>query len=463
MASVERREGKRGVSYRITVSCGLDSKGRQKKRTKTWKPEPGMTARQIDKALEREKVDFERIVKQGYLLDSRQTFAKYAEYVLGIMRKQGAKKSTLDRYEIMLERINQAIGHIRLEEIRPQHLNMFYQNLQEKGIREDADRAVLKIDLNGWLKANNISQVRFAKMAGCSLSSVRRALQGEKIRPNVANAIASTMGKTVDQCFDIITNDSVLSTRTILGYHSVISAVLRQAKKEMVVPYNAATRASLPRKDSPEPNYFQPDEVKAILRALDEEPLKWRAMVHLLIVTGCRRGEIVGLKWENIDLENQRIVIDKALLPALKGGGFYEETTKTGNVRYLVLPSETVQLLKEHRKTQEHLKEIFGESWQETGYVFTRDNGLPMNPCTLNGWLRNFSRRHGFSRINPHAFRHTAASVLIASGLDVVTVSKQLGHASVTTTEGIYSHLIEEKKAQTAECIADVLLRKDPR
>lgn len=460
MASVERREGKRGVSYRITVSCGLDGKGHQIKRTKTWKPEPGMTARQIEKALEWEKVDFERMVEQGFLLDSRQAFAKYAEYVLGVMRKQGAKKSTLDCYEIMLERINQAIGHLRLEEIRPQHLNLFYQNLQEKGIREDADRAVLKVDLNGWLKANNISQVRFAKMAGCSLSSVRRALRGEKLRPNVANAIASTMGKTVDQCFDITTNDSVLSTRTILNYHSVISSILRQAKKEMLVPYNAATRASPPRKDSLEPNYFQPDKVEEILRVLDEEPLKWRAMLHLLIVTGCRRGEIVGLKWDNLDLENKRIIIDKALLPALKGGGVYEETTKTRDVRYQLLPFETVQLLKEHRKMQEHIKEVLGERWQETGYVFTRDNGLPINPGTLNGWLRGFSRRHGFSRINPHAFRHTAASILIASGTDVVTVSKHLGHASVTTTEGIYSHLIEEKRAQAAECIADVLLRK---
>ena len=68
--------------------------------------------------------------------------------------------------------------------------------------------------------------------------------------------------------------------------------------------------------------------------------------------------------------------------------------------------------------------------------------------------------RHGLPHINPHAFRHTVASVLLANGTDIVTVSKQLGHASITTTENFYSHIIEENKAKAADCIADVLIRK---
>ena len=83
-----------------------------------------------------------------------------------------------------------------------------------------------------------------------------------------------------------------------------------------------------------------------------------------------------------------------------------------------------------------------------------------MNPDSITSWLHDFSRRHNLPHINPHAFRHTVASVLLANGTDIVTVSKQLGHASVNTTENFYSHIIEENKAKASECIADVLLRK---
>ena len=101
-----------------------------------------------------------------------------------------------------------------------------------------------------------------------------------------------------------------------------------------------------------------------------------------------------------------------------------------------------------------------GDRWLHTGYVFTQDNGDRMNPDSATSWLATFAKRHNLPHINPHAFRHTAASVLLASGTDIVTVSKQLGHASVSTTENFYSHIIEENKAKATECLADKLLRK---
>lgn len=119
MAWVERREGKRGVSYRISVSCRMDSQGRQVMRRTTWKPKPGMTARQIEKALARAVADFERKIEQGYALDNRQTFEGYAKYVLSMKAQAGVKRRILERYESLLERINQAIGHMKLADIRP--------------------------------------------------------------------------------------------------------------------------------------------------------------------------------------------------------------------------------------------------------------------------------------------------------------------------------------------------------
>ena len=119
-----------------------------------------------------------------------------------------------------------------------------------------------------------------------------------------------------------------------------------------------------------------------------------------------------------------------------------------------------MDLLRLHKREQLRLQLANGDRWLHTGYVFTQDNGDRMNPDSITGWLHGFSRRHNLPNINPHAFRHTVASVLLANGTDIVTVSKQLGHASVNTTENFYSHIIEENKAKASECIADVLLRK---
>ena len=178
-----------------------------------------------------------------------------------------------------------------------------------------------------------------------------------------------------------------------------------------------------------------------------------------MIVTGCRRGEIMGLQWEKVDFDNHRVKIDKALVSS-KSKGTYLGNTKTSDIRYLNLPAETMSLLRQHKREQLCMQIANGDRWQHTGFVFTTDDGSNMNPDSITGWLHDFSRRHNLPHINPHAFRHTVASVLLANGTDIVTASKQLGHASVSTTENFYSHIIEENKAKASQCIADVLLRK---
>ena len=459
MAHIEKLAGKRGTSYRFIVSGGFDSNGKRITHKKTWKSPEGMTARQIEKAVQRAAMDFERSIEQDYSLDNKQTFAEYADYVLDLKERTGVRPTTLDRYRELLGRINAAIGHIKLSDLRPQHLNAFYKNLEEPGLRVGGGSATAKIDLAKWLKENKKSRASIAEAAGISAATVGVAVKGEPIREDKAEAIAKAMGKKVAEVFKIEKNTDPLSEKTVLEHHRLISTILTQAEKEMLVPYNAAAKATPPKAEKHDPNYFQPEDIAAILKALETEPLKWQLITHLMIVTGCRRGEIMGLQWQKVDFENNRIKIDKSLV-STKSKGTYLGNTKTADVRYLNLPAETMNLLRLHKREQLRLQIANGDRWQHTGFVFTTDDGSNMNPDSITGWLYDFSRRHNLPHINPHAFRHTVASVLLANGTDVVTVSKQLGHASVTTTENFYSHIIEENKAKASECIADVLLRK---
>ena len=177
------------------------------------------------------------------------------------------------------------------------------------------------------------------------------------------------------------------------------------------------------------------------------------------MITGARRGEIAGLKWSKFDMEKRRLKVDTALLNSTKIG-VYETTTKTSNQRYIPLPDETFALLRRYRVSQMELQLANGDRWVQTDYVFTQSDGSPIRPDTITQWLAKFSKRKGLPHINPHAFRHTAASVLISQGTDVVTVSKMLGHAKVSTTEDIYSHVIEESKQQASNALAEVYFRR---
>ena len=257
MATIEKRTTKGGeVRYRITVAGGLGSTGKQIRHRKTWKPsKPDMTPRQIEKAVARAAADFEREIEQGYQLDYKQTFSAYAAYVINQKERTGIRPRTIDRYRDLMNRINTAIGHLKIAEIRPQHLNAFYKNLSEDGIRADGERATAKVDLAAWLKKNKLSRMEIARRAGISASTVSKAAQGETVSKAKAEAIAAAIGKKCTEVFRIQKDTTPLADKTILEYHRLISTILAQAEKEMLIPYNPAAKATPPKLAKKTPDY----------------------------------------------------------------------------------------------------------------------------------------------------------------------------------------------------------------
>lgn len=178
------------------------------------------------------------------------------------------------------------------------------------------------------------------------------------------------------------------------------------------------------------------------------------------MITGCRRGEITGLKWNKIDWEDNQIKIDGTILYSTDIG-VYEGTPKTeSSNRFIKVPLETMELLREYETWFDAEKEKMGDRWTNSNYVFVQENGSPMHPDSINKWLNKFTEKHGLPHINPHAFRHTHASILYFSGVDSVSISKRLGHSKVSTTGDIYSHLMKEAEEKMSECIADVIFKK---
>lgn len=471
MPTITPRKNKSGeiISYTIRVYHGYDSKGKRlKPYTMTYRPAPGMTAKQIDKELNRQAVMFEEQCNNGFVLDNKQTFSEYAQYVIELKERTGAKYKTIQSYKYLLERTNKAIGHIKLCDLRPQHLNKFYDMLSKEGVRDSERKCVEKCDLKNVIKQQYSNREKFAAVARVSIGTVDSACKGNKIKYQCAELIANTLQMSVDKLFNVEKDLNPLSNKTILEYHRFISAVLTQAEKELLVEYNMARKATPPKYKPKAANYFQPEEIELIREKLELEPIKWKVIIHLLLITGARRGEIAGLKWDSVDFKNMQIHICRNLEYSVERG-IYEDTLKTEESdRYIKLPSETMELLKEYRKWYLNCQRLFNDKWEKNRkedikgyYLFIQEEtGKPIHPDSINSHLTAFSEKYNLPHINPHAFRHTMASLLYFNGVDGISISKRLGHSKVSTTTDIYSHIIKQADEQAAECIADVVLRK---
>ena len=395
MANIQERRDKSGklISYSIRVHRGRGPDGKQLKPwTATFEVSPTWTEKSARKKAEAFAATFEKDCREGVTTDSRQKFGPYCEYVIKLKEERGAKHSTISSYKDLAARVTPVIGHIRLKDLRPDHLNDLYTSLAQEG-------------------------------------------QNKR-----------TGGK--------------LSAKSILEHHRLISAVLEQAVKEGLVPFNVASRATLPKVERKEVNYFQPEQIADIREALEQESIKWRTLVHMLLITGARRGEILGLKWDKVDFERNKIHICNNVLYSADRG-IYEDTPKTASSnRYVALPVETMQLLRKYRAWQNEERLRLGEYYQNQDFVFTQENGKPMHPDSITSWLSKFSKRHGLPHINPHAFRHTMASMLYFNGMDSISISKRLGHAQVSTTADIYAHVMAEADQKSADILSNIFLKR---
>lgn len=181
MANIRKIEGKTGVSFKITVASGRTKDGKQVRHFMTWRPLPGMTDRQIEKAVQKAAFEFEQQIEQGFVADNRQSFAEYAEYVIALKERSGAKRRTVERYRELLRRINVAIGHLKLTDIRPQHLNIFYANLGEEGIRQSMVKATPKKDISKLMKEKKLTGAALSRSSGMAASTFSPAIHGKTV------------------------------------------------------------------------------------------------------------------------------------------------------------------------------------------------------------------------------------------------------------------------------------------
>ncbi len=244
-----------------------------------------------------------------------------------------------------------------------------------------------------------------------------------------------------------------LSSSSIYYHYRVLRDVMSRAAEWKLIKENPVESVKRPKVQQKKTNVYTDQEVRTLFDLLKSEPLHQCLIIKLALTAGLRRGEILGLQWEDIDLTCNTLTI-KHSLQSIKGEGLSLKEPKTkGSRREVVLPSFITEELRsyKHAKNKERLQAA--ELWEGGDYyfVFSTWQGKPYYPTVPGTWWSRFLKRTGFKHIRFHDLRHTAATILINQGVHAKVISERLGHADIKTTMNVYGHYIRQADEEAAD------------
>lgn len=246
-----------------------------------------------------------------------------------------------------------------------------------------------------------------------------------------------------------------LSPRSVAYLRVVMRAALNQARKWNLVVRNVAELVEPPKCERFRIEPLSPEQARALLEAA--KGTKLEALYVVALACGLRMGEVLGLRWQDVDLEHGRVAVSQAL-QRQKGRGLVLTETKTDRSRRrIALPVPLVAALRAHRVRQLEERLAAGSRWQERGFVFTSSVGTPIEPRNLFRSFKATLKRAGLPDIRFHDLRHSAASLMLAQGVPLRVVMEVLGHSSISLTANTYSHVMPSLVQDATERVAGVL------
>jgi integrase len=252
--------------------------------------------------------------------------------------------------------------------------------------------------------------------------------------------------------------DSGLSGSTVQKIHHVLHKALTQAMRWELIPRNPADSVKAPTPTPKEMHPLSALEARQLLEAARGDRLE--ALYVLAIHTGMRRGELLALKWADVDLDLATVRVRRTLTRGEDGRGYVVgAATKSGKGRHVRLTPSAVEALKRHRARQAKEKLKVGGLYRDQDLVFAGEGGNPINPSNLrNRSFKPLLERAGLPRITFHDLRHTCASLLFQRNVHPKLVQELLGHASVAITLDTYSHMLPGMGSEAADAIESALL-----
>lgn len=312
----------------------------------------------------------------------------------------------------------------------------------------------------------NIGSIQLQKLTGGQLNALyAKMMEKPRVRFESAKAKAkkakepTTNGKTDGQ-EEEETKPPPLSKATIRRVHATIHRALRDAQRWNLIVRNPADAADPPKAGTAGSAEMKTWALKQLRAFLDStKATRLYPLWALMASTGMRRGEALGLRWdEDVDLDSGRVSISQNMVAAGYTVVIGEPKTRRGR-RSIALDPDTIRILKDFRKKQAAERLAWGPAYEPSGYVFVRENGQPYHPNRITKMFETAVEASRQPRIRLHDLRHTYATLALAAGVHVKVVSERLGHANVSITLDTYSHVIPALEEQAAAQVGALLFK----
>ncbi|MGH9831412.1 MAG: tyrosine-type recombinase/integrase, partial [Blastocatellia bacterium] len=243
--------------------------------------------------------------------------------------------------------------------------------------------------------------------------------------------------------------------RTLELIHVTLTNIFRFAAKWDLIRKNPMLAVDRPRHVKKEMQSLNAEQARALLKAIEGEPHE--CLLQFLIVTGCRPGEALALKWSDINWQNGAVTIQRNLV-RLKGGKWQFDDPKTAKGRRtLPLPPKMIKMLSDHRRRQNEHRLKLGAEWRALDLVFPNDFGKPPGTNFIRDKFQVALRQAELPHFRPYDLRHSAATLLMGEGMSPKIVSERLGHANINITLEVYSHVLPTMQEEASEKLEKLL------
>lgn len=316
----------------------------------------------------------------------------------------------------------------------------------DRGVVDDESVAAF---LERWLEENARLKIR-ARTYDAYESIIRNHLIPELGKKQLAKLSVVDVQRLLNM------RRAFLAPRTLIHIKTLLGTALHQAEREGLVTRNVARLAETPRAPDDEVEPLSVDQARQLLTLLEGDRLE--ALYKVALAIGMRQGEILGLLWADVELEEGMLHVRRQLQRRAGGWRLVPPKTAKGK-RTIALPDTAIAALRSHRTRQLEERMRAGPLWTEHGLVFTRGDGEPLNGQAVTRRLQAVMERGGLPRKRFHDLRHSCASLLLAQGVPMKLIQVTLGHTSMKTTADIYAHVAPGLREQVAAAMDGALAR----
>lgn len=368
--SIQKRTGKRGVSWTVVYDDPTAAHRRQRRKTFKTKREATAFLTQT----------LHQIQTGGFIEPRAITTGEYLDYWLETYALHNVRPTTYRSYEQVIRlHAKPALGTVLLQKLQPAHLQLLYSDKLTNG----------RADGNGGL-----------------------------------------------------------APRTVQYLHRILREALNQALKWQMVNRNVADATEPPRAARAQVTVWNDEQVRTFLGATEHD--YYAPVWHVALTTGLRRGELLGLRWQDVDFEDGVLRVRQSLVEVNGTPLFQEPKTKSGR-RTVALFPVTLSELRAHRTRQLQHRLAIGPAWEDHDLVFANADGRPVYPANLARHFRRRMKELQLPTIPFHSLRHTHATLMLRDGMHVKVMSERLGHSSIAITLDTYQHVLPDMQRQALE------------